>query len=498
MEKTEHKKLAQGLLESDVKVLVAGDIMLDIYCFGNVERISPEAPVPVLRQNGSELKYVPGGAANVANNLVAAGVKMDLFSAVGNDRYGEILMQCLIKNNISERYIFRIEDRMTTSKLRYIAQNNQQLLRVDEEVCENVEMKYAAEKMRQLEQHISDYGMVVLSDYKKGFLSEQMVQSLIQLARDNNIPVLADVKDADYHKYSGATLLKPNREELGTLTGMNVITHDQVAKASMWLCKAAGCGYVLTTLGAAGMMLTDSERILKEVSSHAKEVYDVTGAGDTSIAYLATELLKGNSIERAMEIANYAAGIQVSKVGTSAVYASEVESVLLPQKSNFNSKQLNMYQKDGLKVLREERQRGKKIVFTNGCFDILHVGHLRYLKAISELGDILVIGVNSDDSVKRLKGESRPVNGEVDRIEMLAAYPFVDYIILFCEDTPIDLIREIEPDVLAKGSDYKKVEDVVGWDIVTARGGRVVLYDYVEGKSTTNIVNKIKSDVQEK
>ena len=517
MGKEECQKLDKRLLESDVsdtdeggcreisvpinqknlkKVLVAGDIMLDIYCFGNVERISPEAPVPVLRRNETKVKYVPGGAANVANNLVAAGIDVNLFAAVGDDQNGEILMQCLSRNHIGTCYVFRAEDRMTTSKMRYIASNNQQLLRVDEEVCRDIEMKYALGAMKQVEKHISDYGMILLSDYDKGFFSEQMTQSLIRLARDNNIPVLVDVKNADYNKYRGATMLKPNREELKALTGMNIITQKQVDEASIWLCNAAACQYVLTTLGAAGMVLVDSERVLKQVSSCAKEVYDVTGAGDTAFAYLAAELLRGSSMIEAMEIANYAAGLQVSKVGTSAVYASEVKNILQSENSCLKNKQLDMYQKDGLKILLEEHQHGKKIVFTNGCFDILHVGHLRYLKAISELGDILVVGVNSDDSVRRLKGEGRPVNGETDRMEMLAAYPFVDYVILFREDTPIELIKLIEPDILAKGADYKKVEDVVGWDFVMEKGGDVVLYDYVEGKSTTNIIDKIQAGMR--
>lgn len=482
-----------GMGETAKKALVVGDIMLDIYCFGNVERISPEAPVPVLHRNGPELKYVPGGAANVANNLIAAGVQTDLLAVVGDDQNGEILMRCLQKNNIADRYIFCQKGWMTVSKLRYIAQNNQQLLRVDEEMGRDIEMEYAAETLKRLERHISEYGIILLSDYKKGFMTRSMTQFLIQLAHENRIPVLADFKDADYGKYKGATLLKPNREELKMLTGMKAATKEQAADASIWLCKAAGCKYVLTTLGASGMILVDSERILKVVSSYAKEVYDVTGAGDTAFAYLAAELLRGKDITEAMETANYAAGLQVSKVGTSTVYADEVRYAVISQKNAFKEKCLNMYQKDGLKAVAEEHRRGKKIVFTNGCFDILHIGHLRYLKAISELGDILVIGINSDDSVKRLKGSERPINEEADRIEMLAAYPFVDYVIPFHEDTPIRLIKAIEPDVLAKGGDYKKVQDVVGWDFVIKNGGDVVLYDYVDGKSTTNIINKIRT-----
>lgn len=473
------------------KILVAGDIMLDTYCFGNVKRISPEAPVPVLHQKESAIRHVAGGAANVAVNLVAAGTEVDLFSVIGNDQNGEILINCLKKNDIGVKYITCDSERVTTSKLRYIGQNNQQLFRVDSEICEEVCIESVAEQLILLEQSIDDYELFLLSDYMKGFLSEEITQELIRLAKKAGIQVLVDVKDTHYTKYRDATLIKPNRKELGRLTGLNVITEEQIVTASVWLCKELKSQFVLTTLGADGMILTDANGLVKKVSSIAKEVYDVTGAGDTSIAYLAAELAKGKDIIDAMEIANYAAGIKVSKMGTSIVYPDEVENALKLHDGSLRHKQLNMYQKDGLKAISEAHQFGRKIVFTNGCFDILHSGHIVYLQHAKEMGDLLVIGVNSDASIKRLKGEDRPVNSLADRLMLLSAISVVDYVIPFEEDTPQKLIEAVIPDVLVKGGDYT-LDGIVGADFVKARGGVVTTIPFVEGKSTTNIISKIR------
>lgn len=472
------------------KVLIAGDIMLDIYHFGKVNRISPEAPVPVFLETETH-KNAPGGAANVAVNIAAIGIGTVLFSVTGLDAHGNTLVELLQNSHIDVSKIRRLKDRKTISKLRFIGPNNQQLLRVDTEDGFNTDIQMVKEDLDKIMEMEDDFGLILLSDYKKGFLTEEISRKLIEIGKKNSIPVLIDVKDKNLNKYKGAYLLKPNRKELNNLTGMPTDTLKEVELAAIRLCKAADCEYVLTTLGADGMLLVNRDEKLLYSKSVAKEVFDVTGAGDTSIAYLAAELLQGKSIYESIKIANYAAGVQVSKIGTSIVYPSEVETAMHGDYFDLDRKQLNYYQKDGIKPLLERKSQSKKIVFTNGCFDILHAGHITYLKKARELGDLLVVGVNSDMSVKRIKGELRPVNTLKDRSLLLSALEFVDYVIPFEEDTPYELIKTIVPDILVKGGDYD-IDSIVGGDIVRDNGGMVTTIPFVDGKSTTGIINKMQ------
>ncbi len=482
------------------KVLVAGDVMLDIYSSGKVGRISPEAPVPILLREKETVRNVLGGAANVAANIAAAGVRTGVLSVTGCDSYGETLLRGMEKAGIDTDFVLRDEERVTTSKLRYIGQNHQQILRVDTEDDYDIPWEKVQKKLEELKERIDDYCIFLLSDYKKGFLTEEISRYLIALARESHIPVFVDVKQGSYKKYEGAFLMKPNREELGRLTNMPVESEEEMIKASVFLCASAGCQYVLTTLGAEGMALADRSRLVKRVESAAREVYDVTGAGDTSIAYLVLEHARGTDIRRAVEVANHAAGIQVSRIGASVVYPQEVPGVEnTAETSKFAGekiKSLDYYTKDGLKALEEEKKNGKKIVFTNGCFDILHAGHVDYLKKAAALGDLLAVGVNSDASVYRLKGAGRPVNPLEDRIAVLASLEFVDYVIPFGEDTPEKLIREIAPDILVKGGDYQ-ISEIVGADGVKQRGGTVIVMPFVNGKSTTGMIEKIRSGNRE-
>ncbi len=447
------------------KILVAGDIMLDIYRFGKVNRISPEAPVPVFLEEG-DTRYSPGGAANVAVNVATISIETDLFSVTGSDERGSKLEEILQEKEIGAEYIIRLRDRKTTGKTRYIAQNNQQILRADVEDTEEVEFSLIKERLEVLEKNIESYGLVLLSDYKKGFLSEEITQAFISMANRHDIPVFVDVKEKNIAKYRNATLLKPNRKELKEITGMPVDSFENAALAASHLCSAADTGYVLTTLGADGMILVDKERILCSVKSVAREVYDVTGAGDTSLAYLAAETVLGRSIEDSVRIANIAAGIQVGKVGTSVVTPDEVAAAIKDSNSG-------------------------RTVFTNGCFDIIHAGHVAYLKAARALGDRLIVGLNSDDSVRRLKGDTRPVNELNDRMAVLSSLSFVDEVIPFDEDTPLELIKKVHPDILVKGGDYD-IDSIVGADEVRSWGGEVRVIPFVEGKSTTSIINKMK------
>lgn len=471
------------------KILVIGDVMLDVYINGFVERISPEGPIPVFLSEG-EKKFVPGGAANVAMNVKAAGCHVGICGVIGDDLAGKDLAKTLSKQGIQIEFLYKC-NRPTTTKTRYVGQNNQQILRVDNETKEDVSLDEVRELLDILSKSIHQFDAVILSDYKKGFLSKEITLSLIKLIKGKNIPIFVDVKDTDYLKYKGVTLIKPNRKELCDLTKMSVKTIDDVIKASTFLCKETDSEYVLTTLGAEGMILVNKDTELLYEKTKAKEVFDVTGAGDTTIAYIAAEMAGGKSIKTAVRVANAAAGIQVSKLGTSVVYRSEVKR-FLSKKGDINKKIINDSFEKWIGDLEQLKSKGKTIVFTNGCFDILHAGHISYLSKAKELGDYLIVAVNTDESVKKLKGDDRPINSLEDRMLLLSALTSVDYVIAFSDDTPLELINKVRPTVLVKGGDYK-VEDIVGADEVIAYGGRVEIIDYVPGKSTTNIINKSKN-----
>lgn len=466
-------------------ILVVGDVMLDNYYVGDVRRISPEAPVPVFRKKSE--RSVLGGAANVAANLVAANQQVSMMSIIGNDDNGRRLMAQFSEQGVDAKLVSKLQ-RSTTIKTRFLADNNQQILRLDVEDTDAITKQESESLLKRLQGSIAQYDLILMSDYLKGLLTQEFCQGVIKMAKANGIPVVIDVKDPKYGKYYGATLLKPNLNELRALTGRKAETKEEIVEAAEELRKRSNCQYVLATLGAKGMVLVGDGQ-LYFVKSLAREVFDVSGAGDTTIAYLATCMANGLPIREAVDIANYAAGIQVGKVGTSSVYWQEVRDLISNEDHGASHKILTS---DDVLTFRKDNAN-KKIVFTNGCFDILHVGHKRYLQQAATLGDLLIVGVNSDDSVRRLKGPTRPVNSEQDRAEMLSAFGFIDYVVIFDEDTPYELIKKIQPDVLVKGGDYKP-EEVVGRDIVEARGGQLELISFVEGKSTTNIINKMKSE----
>lgn len=464
-------------------ILVIGDVMLDTYFTGDVKRISPEAPVPVFRKKSE--RSVLGGAANVAANLIAAGQNVSVMAMVGNDTAGDHLKKLFQKKGIDTSLVVSL-DRNTTEKTRFLASNNQQVLRLDVEDTYPLGHDDCERMLKALDEQIDKFNLILLSDYLKGLLTFEFTQGVLQKAREKNIPAIIDVKDSKIGKYKDAFLIKPNLKELQDLTGLSVTTDDEIINASQKLRKICNTQYILTTCGARGMVLVgDGEPYF--IESVGKEVFDVTGAGDTTIAYLAACIVNGFDMTEAVNIANYAAGIQVSKVGTSSVYWKEIREQLTNKEDATIHKVLTGKAVDTFRVDNAD----KKVVFTNGCFDILHVGHLRYMQEAAKMGDVLVVGLNSDASVRRLKGPERPINNQDDRIEMLAALEFVDYVVLFDEDTPYELIKKIQPDVLVKGGDYNP-DNVVGRDIVEARGGELRLIGFVEGKSTTNIINKIK------
>lgn len=461
-------------------ILVVGEVMLDIYFYGTVDRISPEAPVPVLKKISE--KYVLGGAGNVASNLAVANQNVYIMSFLGNDDSGEKVIEILRNKNINCDLIVKT-DYKTITKTRFLANNNQQLMRLDVEDSYDVKNDIYDEMIYSLLKIINSIDIIIVSDYMKGFLTEYFLQKLITLANTNNkkvLKVLIDVKDKNINKYKNAYLLKPNLKELTDMVGKKCDTLEDTINNSKELLVKSNAKYVLTTCGKYGMVLVSNDKHII-FNSNAKEVYDVTGAGDTAIAYLTLLLANGIDIETAVHIANVAAGIQVGKVGTSDVSLIEVFDNLYDENK--------IWSIDNICELKNAISN-KKIVFTNGCFDVLHIGHISYLKKAKELGDILIVGLNSDASVKKLKGENRPINNQHDRAKMLLSLKFVDYVVIFNEDTPLEIIKKIKPNILVKGEDYKN-KLVVGKDFVESYGGKCMLLPFVSGFSTTNILSKI-------
>lgn len=464
-------------------ILVIGDVMLDTYYNGDVKRISPEAPVPVFCKRNE--RSVPGGAANVAANLVAAEQIVSMMSVIGVDSAGDKLIEAFEKYSINTELVFRTQ-RTTTEKIRFLALNNQQVLRLDNEDTTALSGGECSHMLNRLEKYIDKFELILLSDYLKGLFTFDFTQGVLRLAKEYEIPVIVDVKDKRIEKYQNACLLKPNLDELISLTGMTAENDAEIIEASEYLRNRCNCRYVLTTCGARGMVLVGAGKPYF-IDAIGEEVFDVTGAGDTTIAYLAACMANGFDIKKSVQIANAAAGAQVKKVGTSSVCWNEVKSYLAVQGKETNHKILSFTEVENFR----KEHASKKIVFTNGCFDIMHVGHIRYLQEAAKLGDILIVGLNNDDSVKRLKGAERPINSELDRAEMVCALGVVDYVVIFEEDTPLELIKKVQPDILVKGGDYFG-EYIVGTKEVEAHGGKLVLIPFVEGKSTTNIIKKIK------
>ena len=470
---------------SSVRALVIGDLMLDEYLWGKTDRISPEAPVQVVEVNREDLRL--GGAGNVVNNLVALGCKVSVCSVVGDDDNANLLRGAFEEKGVDLEGLFHDPERKTSKKTRVIAAN-QQIVRIDREtrahICDDCQQKV----LGYLYARLGDFDVVVVSDYLKGVLTPAVLEALCQAGRTLGIPVVVDPKGNDYGKYRGATLLTPNRKEAEIASGIAIADVAALQQAADKLLSELALDALLITRSEAGMSLFPSAGAAVHIPTVAREVYDVTGAGDTVIAVLSLGLACGLSMADAAWVANVAAGIAVGKLGTSTVSPQEIVVEVGHGLKDSDSKIKNL---DVLThIIAQERARGKKVVFTNGCFDLLHVGHVKYLQKARELGDLLVVGLNTDASVKRLKGETRPLIEESERAHILAALDCIDYVVLFDEDTPLTLIEALVPTVLAKGADYK-IEDVVGREVVEAGGGRVELVQFVDGRSTSRIIDKI-------
>lgn len=470
-------------MKTDISnILVIGDLMIDHYLWGSCDRVSPEAPVQVVDVRKETL--VLGGAGNVVNNLLTLGSRVDVCSVIGLDETGFALLEMLSDLGVDTKFIYQSSGRKTSKKSRVIA-SSQQVLRYDNESKENIgtdEVKMILDSLRSV---IHGYDAVILSDYGKGVLSNELCQGIIKLCSKNGVKVLVDPKGSDYSKYKGAYLLTPNKKEAMIATKIEIKDKVSLEKALLKLKEECELGISMVTLSEDGIATYGDE--MKIFPTVAKEVFDVTGAGDTVIASIAYALSAGANIEKAASFANLAAGVVVGKIGSATVSLDEIaeyEATLHKSTSYAHIKSF-----DEIKAVVERyRKNGKKVVFTNGCFDILHVGHVKYLQEAKSFGDVLIVGLNSDASVRRLKGESRPINIAEDRAYILAALEAVDFVVPFEDDTPYELIKMVSPDILVKGGDYKG-KDVVGAEF----SGELRLVDFVDGKSTTSIIKKIEN-----
>lgn len=463
---------------SKARVLVVGDLMLDRYWHGPTSRISPEAPVPVVHVNDIEER--PGGAGNVALNIAALGAGSTVTGLTGDDDAAAALETSLQAVGVNTQFV-RLADHPTVTKLRVMSRH-QQLIRLDFEDGFVGQDLSALEKL--FGEQLAGHDVVVCSDYGKGSLRQ--VQTLIALCKQKNIPVLVDPKGTDFARYRGASLITPNLSEFEAVVGPCANEAELVSKAQA-LCKQHDFAALLITRSEQGMSLIQGDEV-KHLPTHAREVYDVTGAGDTVVSTLAAALAAGESLAQATALANLAAGLVVAKSGTASVSVKELRAGLrehfVVERGVLDSKALEQ-------ALAACRERGETIVMTNGCFDILHAGHVTYLQQARELGDRLLVAVNVDDTVRRLKGEDRPVNSVDFRMRMLSALECVDWVVSFEEDTPERLICELLPDILVKGGDNDPNE-IPGGDCVRAAGGEVKVLSYVDGVSTTQIIGAIR------
>lgn len=463
---------------SNGNITVIGDVMLDRFWSGVSRRVSPEAPVPVVNINVQDDRA--GGAGNVAVNLAELGVSVSLVGLCGDDDHGRALRACVEAAGVRWNVMPCAAD--TIVKLRVLSRN-QQLLRMD---FEEALAEYANDLFVGFaQQHLADADLVVFSDYAKGTL--QFVQSMLSHCRDLGKPTLVDPKGQDFERYRGATLITPNLSELEAVVGRCASEPEMVEKAND-LRASLEIDAILVTRSEAGMTLIEGGKPAQHFSASAREVFDVTGAGDTVIAVMAGCLSAGLSLSDATHFANHGAGVVVAKLGTASVSPDELQSAAAPLDSLREDSVVT--EGELVEALETLRAAGKRIVMTNGCFDLIHPGHVRYLQQASALGDVLIVAVNDDDSVRRLKGSSRPLNTVEDRMAVLAALSGVDYVVSFTEDTPERLIELLAPDVLVKGGDYS-VEQIAGHESVLERGGEVRILDFVTGHSTSDLISRM-------
>ncbi len=468
----------------ETTVLVYGDFMVDKYIHGDVKRISPEAPVPVLNVTGKERKF--GGAGNVVSNLLALGVKVYVAGFTGNDEDGMWLTNTFAEMGADTTYIENVNGLQTVIKTR-ITSRNQQFIRLDEEKTEKITTALEARIQSRVVDMLQRVDVVILSDYGKGNVTPGVAQTIINACIEKAIPVVVDPKGEDYSKYKGATVCKPNEKELAVATGMTLVSDEDVEQAALALKSQNEIAHLIVSRSEKGIMYLDARNKRKDFPTKAQEVIDVTGAGDTVVAIIASTMAIGVNLEDCCMLANMAAAIVCSKFGAASASVCElIDAMERGAEDKFFT--LEEVQKN-LQIAKEE---GKTIIFTNGCFDLLHAGHLSSFRQARQYGDILVVAVNSDASVRRIKGEGRPIIDEENRMRMVGALKYVDYVVLMEENNPTRLISILKPDVVVKGRDWEG-KYMPERETIESYGGKMQFIDLEKGLSTTEIIEKVRT-----
>jgi D-beta-D-heptose 7-phosphate kinase/D-beta-D-heptose 1-phosphate adenosyltransferase len=472
----------------DCKLLVIGDLMIDEYLWGDVDRISPEAPVQIVSVTHEE--YTLGGSGNVVNNLVALGAKVTAAGVVGTGTNGKLVLEKLQALGVDTRGVIQDSERPTTRKTRVIA-DHQHVLRIDRETKSQISSQVLKALAQLTAKIIPQVDVVIVSDYGKGLVTKSLLTKLIATTKKHRKIIIADPKGLDFTKYAGVNVLTPNKKEAGLSEGIDIIDEPTLLRVGTGILEKNGIDKVLITLGKDGMSLIEKNKQPYKIKAEARQVYDVSGAGDTVVAVLGLGLASGLSAEEAVVLANAAAGLVVGKVGTATVTQTELMTALSP---GFDTSTLKHLELDELGNLANNlKKKGKRIVLTNGCFDLLHAGHIMFFTAAKQLGDVLLVAIDDDASVRSLKGPGRPVIRAKERIKIISALDVVDYVVVFATDQLKDLIQSLRPDVLTKGSNYK-TEEVYGQEIVEKLGGRVVLIPVNDDISATRIISNIKNN----
>ncbi|WP_321470654.1 D-glycero-beta-D-manno-heptose-7-phosphate kinase [Halarcobacter sp.] len=468
-------------LKNQPKILVIGDLMIDEYLWGNCERISPEAPVQIV--DIKKETTVLGGAGNVISNLIALGSNVEVLSVIGDDEVG-LLVKAMLTKQGAKASLVEQKGRKTSRKTRLMASHSQ-VVRYDKESKNNISVQSVKSLYEKFQEKINSYDIVLLSDYNKGVLTSELLEKVITYANKKGKKVLVDPKGSDFTKYKGAYLLTPNKKEAEFASSIKIENETDLKDALTKLKNEVSLAVSVITLSENGIAILEDDKVNVKPTV-AREVYDVTGAGDTVLASLGFALSLGCDISTSVEFANLAAGVVVGKIGSATASLDEIEEYQASLHKSSIELHIKSFEQIE-KISTRLKKQNKKVVFTNGCFDILHKGHVSYLNTAKSFGDVLILGLNSDASVKRLKGENRPINTQDDRAYILSALECVDYVVIFDEDTPYELIKLVQPDILVKGADYEGKE-VVGSDIAK----QTKLVTFVDGKSTTKTIEKIQ------
>jgi D-beta-D-heptose 7-phosphate kinase/D-beta-D-heptose 1-phosphate adenosyltransferase len=472
---------------NDCHVLVVGDLMIDAYVWGEVDRISPEAPVQVVTVQTED--YTLGGAGNVVNNLVALGAKVSVIGVTGTGRDGKLLLQMFNALGVDTSGVIQDPNRPTTRKTRVIAAN-QHVLRIDRETRKEIAKGTFDALKRSIESKVPETDVILISDYGKGVITPSLLSGLFANAKMHAKITIADPKGIDFSKYSGVSLLTPNKKEVGLAAGLDIVDESTFFEAGKRILETVGIDKLLITCGKDGMLFFGRKHAPYKIRAKARQVFDVSGAGDTVLAVLGLAVASGASFAEGAILANTAAGIVVGKVGTATVSGKELEAALTPNSDDVALKYRRLSEIPEL--IQELKRKGQRVVLTNGCFDLLHAGHIKLFSASKQMGDVLIVAIDDDDSVSSLKGPGRPVISAKERVRILSALESVDYVVVFSTDELSKIIETIKPDVLTKGSNYKS-DEVFGREVVEAYGGQVVLMPVTENISSTRIIDSIKN-----